>query len=268
MKKPAGVAATAALSFVLLVGCAPTDDSGAGGSPSPTKATTTPTATEPSPSAAASEESAAPSQAAEISEVEVLREGFVAQSDGTYAEGFVVLRAADSADVAGKSVIVTMDFLDSAGVVAYTDQVAQTIWWPGQTLIFETTGMTGGSSIATTITLVPASSGDPREALVAPTNVALVEAPPITSDDSQNLRDVGFDFTNPSGTALEEARVGVVCWNGEGIVVGGDSLTFASDYPEDSQLGVPGASHRMIVEEVFFSENPTECAAAVNYVED
>lgn len=80
---------------------------------------------------------------------------------------------------------------------------------------------------------------------------------PVLDATEASADAVSFEFTNETGSDLEDLRVGVVCYDSSGDIVGGTSA-----YPS---LAAAGQTIRIDPNRLAVSENPASCKAHLNY---
>jgi hypothetical protein len=174
--------------------------------------------------------------------VEVVDTGFGQREE--YVQGIAVVIA----EPVGEFVTVSMNFLDDSGQVVATEEQVESVSRAGQELVLP----------------VWHSLDDHK------TKIALVEATASISDygtPGEDYPDLGtyetteiakdgytakFRLTNPTDETVENARVGVVCYNDDGDIIGG-----GSDYPELW----PAGGEIVIDASITTSGKPARCVA-------
>lgn len=180
--------------------------------------------------------------------------GFGATDDA--AQAMIVVTTTD-ANAIGESVTVTVNFLDKEGQILATEEQVESFNWVGQELAMPVwlylEDLPGNPQIASIDPSVSVSDYGMKDEPQAPLPVL----------DSTEIRKgpygdtvASFAFTNDSSEELTDLRVGVVCYNPAGKIVGGTST-----YPE---LAPAGKTIR-IDADVTVTGKPSTCKAFVNY---
>lgn len=185
--------------------------------------------------------------------VELVATGF-GQQDG-YVQGIAVVTSNDE-NAVGEFVTVSMNFLDSSGGIVGTSEQVESMAWLGQELVLPVWLDLSGAP-GTEVAEVDASVS------VSDYGMAKEEVDPIEPVDSRDIRadqfggtTAIFELTNPSGTDMRNARVGIVCYDQDEKINGG-----ASDYPS-----LIAAGQTVLVEaDVKTSGVPARCAAHTSY---
>lgn len=185
--------------------------------------------------------------------VELVATGF-GQQDG-YVRGIAVVTSEDE-NAVGEFVTVSMNFLDSSGGILGTSDQVESMAWAGQELVLPVwfdLSSTPGAEVAE----VDASVS------ISDYGMARREVDPIEPVASQEIRanqyggtTAVFELTNPSGADMNNARVGIVCYDQAETIIGG-----TSEYPN-----LIAAGQTVFVEaDVTVSGEPAWCRAYPSY---
>jgi hypothetical protein len=194
--------------------------------------------------AGAGEEPSAPT-------VEILESGFGQREDSV--QGIAIVTTDDEAAV-GEFVTVSMNFVDKTGAILATEEQVESFNWVGQKLVLPVTLYldTPGTVASVEASASLSDYGIPTEAL-AP--LPTLEATQVGKGEYGTVA-AAFELTNQTDADLTDLRVGVVCRDAGGTIVGG-----ASDYPS---LVAAGQTIRLDVD-VTTSGVPDACTAYPNY---
>lgn len=188
----------------------------------------------------ANDESSAPT-------VEILESGF-GQSDDGYLQGIAIVTTGDEAAV-GEFVTVSMNFLDASGAILLTQEQVESFHWVGQELVVPV--WPAGDQLAPGIVASVEAS-----ASISDYGTDGEEWAPLATVDATDPGSSTFELTNEMDADLEDLRVGVVCRDAGGTIVGG-----GSGYPS---LVAAGQTIRLTVP-VRTSGSPATCTAHPNY---
>lgn len=184
--------------------------------------------------------------------VEVVDSGFGQLDD--YVHGVVVTSDDDRA--VGGFVTATMNLLDASGEVVGTSEQVESLSWAGQELVLPLPldlSATPGVEVAEVDVSISLSDyglgGDTVEPLET------VEAREIRAGEFGTTTAV-FEVANPTGSDLDGARIGIVCRDAAGVIIGG-----TSEYPN---LIAAGES-ALVESAVATAGEPASCAAYPNY---
>jgi hypothetical protein len=197
--------------------------------------------TDPAPDAAGTEPS-----------VELVASGF--GQDGEYVQGIVVVTT-DSAASVGEFVTASVNFLDAAGGILATEDQVESFSWVGQQLVLPVwldlsdDPTADAASIDVSLSISDHGPTDPRPEL------PVLESTGVTANEYGGFT-ASFLLTNGTAGDLTDPRVGVVCYDSGGTIIGGTSL-----FPE---LVAAGKTVR-IDPRVVVSGEPTTCKAFPNY---
>lgn len=187
---------------------------------------------------------------------EVLRGGF-GQID-QYVQAIVVVKNSDEASV-GEFVTVSVNFKDASGQLVATETQTESFSWKDQELVLPVwldlseQPKVDVASIDPAVTISDHGSAADSADPISP--VSPVEAASIAKNEYGSPA-AKFTLTNPGSEALEDLRVGVVCENATGDIIGG-----ASDYPDL----IPAGGEILANVDVTVSEMPARCTAYPNY---
>ena len=185
--------------------------------------------------------------------VEVVDSGFGQLGD--YVQGVVVVTTGDAAAV-GEFVTASMNFHDATGEIVGTSEQVESFSWPGQELVLPLMldlSATPGVQVAEVDVSVSLSDYGLGGETVDP--LEPVEARELRPGEFGGTTAV-FEVTNPTGEDLDGARVGIVCRDAGGTVIGG-----TSEYPN-----LIAAGKTVLVEsDLATSGEPATCTAYPNY---
>jgi hypothetical protein len=169
----------------------------------------------------------------------------------------IVLVTSDDEDIVGKFVTVSTNFLDAQGQIISTEDQIETFSWAGQQVAFPIflylPDLPRGTSVASIDPVVTVGDGFDEEARPP---LPVLEATEIRKSRSEGYT-VSFGFTNESDEDLSSLRVGAVCYDATGKVVGGDTT-----YPDSVPVG---RAIRIDVDYLVVSAEPASCKAFLNY---
>lgn len=185
-------------------------------------------------------------------DVEVTSSGF-GQLD-EYVHGVVVTSDDDRA--VGEFVTANMNFLDASGEIVGTSEQVESLLWAGQELVLPLPldlSATPGVEVAEVDVSISLSdyglAGDTVEPLET------VEAREIRAGEFGTTTAV-FEVINPTESDLDGARIGIVCRDADGVIMGG-----TSEYPH---LIAAGGS-ALVESDVATSGEPVSCMAYPSY---
>lgn len=185
--------------------------------------------------------------------VELVATGF-GQQDG-YVQGIAVVTSEDE-NAVGEFVTVSMNFLDSSGGILGTGDQVESMAWAGQELVLPVwfdLSSTPGAEVAEVDASVSISDYGMTRQVVDP--IEPVASREIRANQYGGTTAV-FELTNPSGADMNNARVGIVCYDQDEKINGG-----ASDYPS-----LIAAGQTVLVEaDVTTSGVPERCVAHTSY---
>lgn len=183
--------------------------------------------------------------------VEIVASGF---GQSKYSTQAMVVVTTDDESAIGESVTVSVNFLDAEGMILNTTEQIESFKWVGQELAlpvspYDLDEKAKVASIEASASLSDYGSEPARAALPVLESTEIVKGQ--FSDWSAS-----FGFTNDTDEDLKDLRVGVVCYDAAGAVIGGTST-----YPE---LAPAGKTIR-ITSDPTVSSKPSSCKAFVNY---
>lgn len=185
--------------------------------------------------------------------VELVDSGFGQLGD--YVHGVVVVTTGDAAAV-GEFVTASMNFHDAAGEIVGTSEQVESFSWPGQELVLPMMldlSATPGVQVAEVDVSVSLSDYGLGGETVDP--LEPVEARELRPGEFGGTTAV-FEIANPTAADIDGARVGMVCRDAGGTVIGG-----TSEYPN-----LIAAGKTVLVEsDVATSGEPDTCTAYPNY---
>lgn len=185
--------------------------------------------------------------------VELVASGFGQR--GEYVQGIAVVTT-DNPQSVGEFVTASANFLDDAGNIIATEEQVESFSWVGQELVLpiwldlsNRPGVTvDGIDVSVTI-----SDHGPGTEPQAPLDT--VDSTEVVATQFSGPAAV-FTLTNTTDSDLENLRLGVVCYDAAGTIIGG-----GSDYPE---LIAAGKSAR-VESRITTSGEPASCTAFPNY---
>lgn len=186
-------------------------------------------------------------------EVELVDAGFGQQAE--IAQGIAVVTTGDERAV-GEFVTVSMNFLDASGVIVGTTEQVEAFSWVEQHLVVPVwldLSATPGVEVVEVDTSVSLSDygmgGDEVEPLEQ------VSAREIRADRYGGTVAV-FELANLADSDLTSARIGVVCLDASGAIIGG-----GSEFPNL----MPAGKSIVVESMVLVSAEPATCVAHPNY---
>lgn len=203
------------------------------------------------PSATAEAAASPASDTSEGASVEILDSGFGQNEYGT--QGIAVVTTDDEAAV-GEMVTVTANFMDAEGQIIATEEQVESFGWVGQELVLPISVFIDDPAVKVDRIDVSASLSDygSRE---AKDPLPVLEAAEVKAGQYGG-HTAAFEFTNESGTDLEDLRVGVVCYDASAAIIGGTST-----YPSL----VPAGKTIRIEADPTVSDDPASCKAFLGY---
>lgn len=216
---------------LMLAGCSPT------ATPVETMAASAASA-EPTGTAAAD-----PSTSAGVSLVAV---GF--GQDGEYAAPVAIVKN-NTSDV-GQFVTVNFNLLDKSGEIITSEQQVEQITWPGQQLVLPTQAEVGKKKVAKVEATIDVSDPDDSGASKPQFTTGPVK---VAKERYGGGWGGSFEVINPSGEKLTDLRIGVVCYNKGGDIIGGTAV-----YPE---LVPANGKVKAETTVLITSGKPTSCTA-------
>lgn len=199
---------------------------------------------------AAVENAVAPSNiAATTNGVELVDAGFGQRNQ--HVRGIAIVTTDDDRAV-GEFVTVSMNFLDASGAIVGTAEQVESFAWAGQHLVLPIwldLGDTPGVEVADVDTSISLSDYGRSRDKVDPLE-------PVDARELRSGQDVVttavFEVANPTDSDIDSARIGIVCRDADGVIVGGDS-----SYPN-----LIAAGKSVLVEsDVLTTGEPTTCVA-------
>lgn len=185
--------------------------------------------------------------------VKVVASGF-GQSD-QYVQAIVIVTTDSEASI-GESATASVNFLDAGGEILGTEEQVEGFKWVGQELVLPVwldlsdNAKAKVASIEVSTKITDYGSAEQPAAPLAPIKSKSVQK------NEYGSRTAVFEFTNSSDEDLSSPRVGVVCYDAAGKIVGG-----ASEYPD---LVAAGKTIR-IDSDVTVSGTPSSCKAFPSY---
>lgn len=167
---------------------------------------------------------------------------------GEYVAAMAVVE--NTSDHGGQTVTVSMNFLDQAGEILATETQVESFAYPGQTIALHVfTDLPKRTKVAAVEpTLLVEDEGTFEESDV---ELDPVDATTITQE--YGTWDATFPIANPTSEPLKDLRVGVVCRDEAGNVIGGTST-----YPD---LVPPNGSIVVEANGLTVSGKPATCTA-------
>jgi hypothetical protein len=185
--------------------------------------------------------------------VKLVAQGF-GQAD-EYPTGIAIVTTDSKASI-GESVTVSANLLDAKGQILATEEQVEQFNWVGQQLVLP---------ISFDLSNQPHAKAAKIEASASISNYGMdsEEKAPLPKLKSAEVKKseyggwtASFAFKNTTEGALKDMRVGIVCYDKAGSIIGG-----SSEYPS---LAAPGATIR-IDSDVTTSGMPADCTAFPNY---
>lgn len=211
------------------------------------------TSTRVSAAQAATPISTAPTTSKEEPSAKIVESGF--GQNESVARAMVVAESTN-AEAVGQFVTASVNFLDETGSILATETQVEQFAWESQQIALPVTFYYGDQDVKPIVDSIEVSvsvSDHNLKAVIRP------ELPVLDAIEIQPRRGGGtktaFEFNN-EGEALDGLRVGSVCYNEEGQILGGD---FA--FPK----AVPSSGKIRIEVDNSVVENPVACKAFLNY---
>ncbi|WP_207085104.1 hypothetical protein [Nocardioides sp. S5] len=174
--------------------------------------------------------------------VEVVETGFGQRDE--YVQGIAVVTAGP----VGEFVTVSMNFLDESGQVVATEEQVENVAREGDELVLPVWLSLDDPKVKIASVEATASISDYGSAEEDYPDLGTYETTEITQDGYT----AKFRLINPTDETVESARVGVVCYNAGGDIIGG-----GSDYPD-----LWPANGEIVVEaSITTSGKPAKCIA-------
>jgi serine/threonine protein kinase len=177
---------------------------------------------------------------------------------GNYVQGIAVVKADDPAAV-GRFVTASANFKDASGRTVATEEHVEAFSWLDQELVLPIWLDVSDRPAGTKIAAIDVSVSIGNSNLGAKS-----ERPPMPVLTAEEIRPgrfgsytAAFSFTNKTGQDLKNLRIGVVCYDATGAIIGG-----GSDYPD---LAPAGKSIRIEPSMLKVSGEPASCKAFPNY---
>lgn len=186
-------------------------------------------------------------------EVELVESGFGQQDE--IVQGIAVVTTGDERAV-GEFVTVSMNFLDASGAIVGTSEQVEDFSWVAQDLVVPVwldLSATPGVEVAEVDTSVSLSDYGMGGEEVEPLDQ--VSAREIRADQYGGTVAV-FEMANPTDSDFTSARIGVVCLDESGAIIGG-----GSEFPNL----MPAGKSIVVEAMVLVSAEPATCAAYPNY---
>lgn len=175
---------------------------------------------------------------------------------GEYVQGIAIVTSQGEAAV-GEFVTVSMNFLDSSGAIMATEEQVEQLRWAGQQLVLPVWLDLSGQPRATVASVEASLSlSDHGSSEESRPELPALQSKAIKKEKYGNGYSATFEMTNDTDAALEDARIGVVCYDATEKIIGG-----ASEYPN---LVAPGKTIRLDVS-VTTSGKPANCKALPSY---
>ena len=178
--------------------------------------------------------------------------------NGKYVEGIAIVTSDNPASV-GRGVTASANFLDAVGHVIATEEQVESFSWPDQQLVLPVWLDLSNSPPDTKV-----ASGDVSVSVsdyATPKSPDMKPLPVLVSNrirrNSYGGFTTDFTFTNDTGADLKDLRVGVVCYDAGGTIIGGSSI-----YPNLAPAGKP---IRLEPTTLTVSGEPITCKAFPNY---
>lgn len=194
------------------------------------------------------------SAAAEEAKASLVASGF--GQEGNYVQGIAVVKA-DNAAAADRFVTASANFKDATGKIVATEEQVESFSWPDQELVLpiwlDLTSSPPDTKIAAMdVSVSIGNSADKGD---------LKPLPVLNADEIRPGQFGGytaaFTFTNDTGKDIKDLRVGVVCYDAAGTIIGG-----GSEYPNLAPAGKPIRIEPTMMK---VSAQPASCKAFPNY---
>ena len=171
---------------------------------------------------------------------------------GQYALGVAIVK--NTSGRGGATVTVTFDFTDDDGAVVESVTQAEHFSWADQELAVTAFAVLASEDVhvaSLEATLLIEDNGDFADN--PPGNIGVVTGT-IKPGDAEGYWEVRFMLRNRDAQVVDDARVGVVCWDGSGTIIGGDSV-----YPEP----IAASTVLEVASDPTLSAKPRRCKAYV-----
>ncbi|WP_243061091.1 hypothetical protein [Nocardioides sp. SR21] len=167
---------------------------------------------------------------------------------GEYAAAMAIVE--NTSDHGGQTVTVSVNFLDEAGEILATETQLESFAYAGQILAMHVfTDLPKRSKVASvepTLLVEDEGTFDESDIELDPVNAASIT-------QEYGSWEAAFPFDNPTGEPLQDLRVGVVCRDNAGDIIGGTST-----YPD---LVPPNGSIIIETNGLIVSGEPATCTA-------
>jgi hypothetical protein len=184
--------------------------------------------------------------------VELVESGF-GQSD-VYVQGIAIVTTNNDASV-GEFVTVSVNFLDKLGRIIGTEEQTESFSWVGQQLVLPIWLDLSDSPTAKVSKIEPSVSISDYGAAEPKPPLPILKSTEVKKTKYEGTT-TSFAFKNTTDSDLKSLRVGVVCYNKGGNIIGGQST-----YPNLS----PAGKTIRIDSNVTTSSTPRSCKAFLNY---
>ena len=175
--------------------------------------------------------------------------------DGQIAKG-IVIATTNNPESVGEHVTTSVKFIDQAGRTIRTDVQVDSFAWDGQQLVLPVFASLDDpeSTVASIDASVSISDhGSPQKSRP---ELPVLDSESIIENPDGGGELAAFTFTNPTDEDLSGLRIGVVCYDATGKIIGG-----GVDYPN---LAAAGKSMR-IDANVTTGVSPSSCRAFPSY---
>lgn len=188
--------------------------------------------------------------------VRLVESGF--GQDGNYAQGIAVVTADNPASV-GEGVTASANFMDAEGRIIATEEQIESFSWPNQQLVLpiwldlsNSPPNTKVASVDVSVSISNYGTGKVKDRKPLP----VMESDEIRPNQYGGFI-AAFTFTNDTEQDLTDLRVGVVCYDAAGAIIGGSAV-----YPNLAPVGKP---IRIETTTLTVSGEPKACKAYPNY---
>lgn len=187
--------------------------------------------------------------AATTSGVELVDAGFGQR--GEYVRGVAIVTT-DNDQSVGEFVTVSMNFLDASGAIVGTAEQVESFAWAGQHLVLP---------IWLDLSATPGVEVDDIDASISLSGYGRNrdKVDPLEPVDAREIREgqlgdttAVFEVENPTDSDIDNARIGIVCRDADGVIVGGDSA-----YPNRIAAG----KSVLVESDILTTGKPTTCVA-------
>jgi len=142
---------------------------------------------------------------------------------GQYVTGIAVVKATSKESV-GESVTVSANFKDKAGEVVITEEQVEGFWWEGQEIVLPVFVDLGDQETAEIESVdFELSVSDYTPTTKSRAALPKVDADKVAKDEYGGVA-AKFTFENPLDKKLTDPRIGVLCRDKAGKIVGGSSV--------------------------------------------